>query len=302
MLTIPHIILGVVLLWCLYRAGYWTYQGYLIARYPGYIVPEKSFITRHAIKVLAWLFTLCLVGRIRVIHKSNAKFDGRLLILPNHSHMVDFAVAERALPMSYKQVGTVSEVAKGFRSPFGAWAGFIAIDTTGGKANSKAIGERTVNSYGRALSFRSRARLLIFPQGVLMFSGHIVQDPTQTGSMRTGAIRGARLAQQVIDAIKAGDATSLALVRKVHGQQADAVIAYYRKNPAALDEPLAFLPVSIEYNRHHKDTDKVNIFSKIFGGATVVVGEPVLVSSLPEDPREASEQVRLHIESLMGVR
>lgn len=302
MLSIPHILLSLVLLWFIYRAGYWTYQGYLIARYPGYIVPEKSALTKNIIKVLAWVFTTCLVGRVRVVHPQNAHFKGRLLILPNHTHMVDFAVAERALPISYKQVGTKSEVAKGFRAPLGAWAGFIAIDTTGGKANTKAIAERTINSYARALTFRSRARLLIFPQGVLMYSGRIPQDPLVKGSMRTGAIRGAYLAQQVIDAIKSGDQAALELVRKVHGDQAEEAIAYYKANPAALDEPLAILPVSIEYGKHHEDGDNVSIFSKFFGGATVVVGEPVLVSSFSRDPREASEEIRLKIEALMGVR
>lgn len=290
--------LSLIALWFGYRAIFWCYQGYLVARYPSYIVPEKSAFTRVAVKVLAAIMTQLLIGKVVSHGRKNARFKGRLLILPNHTHQLDFAVAERALPVSYKQVGTVSEVAKGIRAPFGAWAGFIAIDTTGGKANSVAIAERTIKAYARALTFRSLARLLIFPQGVLVHGGRIPSDPKTRGSMRTGSVRGAQLAQKTLDALKKGDAESLEFVRSIHGAQAEDVIKYYRRRPKALDEPLAVLPVFIDYHRRHRDEDPVGIFSKMFGGASVYIGEPMLVSSLPEDPRQASEVVRQAIEAL----
>lgn len=292
------VIFSLIAVWFGYRALFWCYQGYLVTKHPSYIVPEKSALTRIAVKILAALATQALIGKVQAYGRKNAKFKGRLLILPNHTHQLDFAVAERALPVSYKQVGTLSEVGKGIRAPFGAWAGFIAIDTTGGKANSLAIAERTVRAYARALTFRSLARLLIFPQGVLVHGGHIPADSKTRGSIRTGSVRGAQLAQKTLDALKKGDAESIEFVRTVHGAQANEVIKYYRRNTAALDEPLAILPVFIDYHRRHKDSDVVGIFSKMFGGASVYIGEPILASSLPEDPRQASEVVRQAIEAL----
>ena len=290
-------VLGLIALYLVIKAVYWSYQGWLLTKYPGYIVPAKSKFAERACKVIAGLFTSSMIGPVKVIGAENASYGGRLLILPNHSHHLDFAVCEKALPISYRQVGTKSEVS-GIRAPIGAWANFIAIDTTGGKAASKAIAERTVKSYARALTFRSRGRLLVFPQGALVHSGRIPSDSKITGSMRTGAIRGAKLAQQVIDAIKSGDAAALQLVRDVHGSQADVTIAYYKANPAALNEPLAILPVNIRYGKEHADTDAITIRSKRGGGATVVIGAPVLVSSFSDDPRVASEQLRVIIEDL----
>lgn len=291
------VLIGLLALYLVIKTVYWCYQGWLLTKYPGYIVPAKSKFAEHACKVIAGLFTSSMIGPVKVVGAEHARYGGRLLILPNHTHHLDFAVCERALPISYRQVGTKSEVS-GIRAPIGAWANFIAIDTTGGKAASKSIAERTVKSYARALTFRSRGRLLVFPQGALVHSGRIPSDSKITGSMRTGAIRGAKLAQQVIDAIKSGDAAALDLVRDVHGSQADVTIAYYKANPAALDEPLAILPINIRYGKEHADTDAITILSKRGGGARVVIGAPVLVSSLSDDPRVASEQLRVIIEAL----
>ncbi|HMW89862.1 MAG TPA: 1-acyl-sn-glycerol-3-phosphate acyltransferase [Candidatus Obscuribacter sp.] len=289
-------------LFLLYRFGFWIYQGRLMAKYPGYIVPDKTLAAKLATKVLTRLLSRIGVGSRRVLGLENlyaAAEKGRLLILPNHSFMLDFAVCEAALPLNYRQVGTVSEVAKGFRGTLGAWAGFIAIDTTGGKANSKAVAERTIRSYARALSFKSKDRLLIFPQGKLVYSGGIPQDSKVPGSMRTGAVRGAQLALQVFKALRKGDEAGLALVRDVHGRQADEVIAYYKRHPEALNEPLYVLPVAIDYHRRHADSDNLTLFSKRGSGATVVIGKPIDVSGLSDDPRVASETIRVAIQELL---
>ncbi len=119
-----------------YRVRFWMNEGKKLAK-GGYLPPPPTFFGRWAYRLATKLGCFLVVGPVKVIGRQNARYPGRLIIVPNHQFEFDFAVVSRALPYAYRQLAVASEVS-GFRSAIAAWVGFCAVDGERGKAKGKS--------------------------------------------------------------------------------------------------------------------------------------------------------------------
>mgnify|MGYP001202445610 CR=1 FL=1 len=267
-------LVALVLIW---RFSFWYGEGRKLVR-DGYLPPNPTFFGQLALRSISKLMCKLFVGPIKVIDRSNARFNGRLNILPNHQFPLDFMVVASALPYGYRHLGTVSEMKNPLRATLSAFAGFFAVNTEGGKAQSG--GQAVVEACGKCLGLHRKSRLLMFPQGKL------VQDNVlRPEDFRTGAIRAMHAA---------------------------------RDHFGCPTETLAVLPMAVHYKRDPKDADWFHKLVVALGwksfrkfkyydetatnyGAVVVIGRPIPLADLPEDPREAIEVVRQEIDKLLTV-
>lgn len=251
-------VLAAIGLYGAYRTSFWLAEGKKLTTRDGYVPPAQTWLAKVALKFFSYVMTLPTIGRIKVIGRENVYAPGRLMILGNHSFELDFAVTQRAMPVPYRQIGALNQLL-GLRAPFAAWTGFVAVNTDGGKAKSKETGEKVVQAYANVLKHGADSRLMLFPQGKLVYTGELLPE-----DFRTGAVRGMQIAAKDV-------------------------------NPSEL----AVLPFAIHYHKvRHGRTGLSQFFSR-FGGATVVIGERIPYSALPQDPRDATEFVRQQIASLL---
>jgi len=272
---------------CLYGMGFWIYQGKKLQE-TGYMPPPSSKFARWFYKRACFAFAWLFVGPVKVFGRENAKFDGRGLVLPNHQFAMDFAVVGLATPYSYRQVAKAKELLGLVRGTLAAWIGTVGVQVEGGKAQDGA--SNTVIDTGKNILVASHgARLLLFPQGMLVWDN--VLRPKE---FRTGA------------------------TRIIHATLAEIG-----------DDPFYVQPIAIEYKRDPKDATRFTKFMHAIGlkafrrwkdyelvvaadgtktkkprvyttyGATCVIGKPIDTRTLSKDPREAIESVRVVIQGLL---
>jgi 1-acyl-sn-glycerol-3-phosphate acyltransferase len=290
--------LGNVLFWALiaallfmaYRTGYWIWQGRKLQK-TGYMPPPSTRFARWFAKRVYQIVCMIGVGPVKVIGAENAKFAGRALVLPNHQFALDFAVVGKAIPFSYRQVAKAKELRPIIRGTLAAWAGIVGVQVEGGKSQEGGGGQAVIDTGARIINASKGARLLLFPQGKLVFSNKISND-----DFRTGAIR------MVNGAAELGG-----------------------------DDQLYVLPVAVHYKRDRKDASAVHRFMNAIGfknfrrwkdfelvpnadgtktkvdrifttyGATVVIGKPMAAKDLPKDPRAATNAVAAEIQRLLTI-
>jgi 1-acyl-sn-glycerol-3-phosphate acyltransferase len=258
-------VLAVALIALVARVRFWAKEGAKL-QISGYLPPKPSWFANTVYTGLCRLVAFLFIGPVKIIGKKNGKYNGRLMIASNHQYQFDFSMVSRAVPVGMHYMTVTSEL-KGIRGVLGAWTGAFGVDpTVPGGAEAAIQGSVTI------MVRDPNSRMLIFPQGKL-----VKDNVLRPEEFKTGAVR---IAKQAAD--------------KIDGQ------------------PLAILPLGVVYKRDPKDASfvhrllrKVGLkgFRRAFGyanyGATVVVGEPIPVSSLPSDPHEATELLRVKIQALV---
>lgn len=241
-------------------------------RTAGYLPPEPSWFGRNFYTAVCRIGTRIACGPVQVIGKENAQYEGRLAIVPNHQHGLDFAVVRVAMPWPYRQIGALKEAARlPGMATLAAWIGTFTVPVQGGKASTG--GQAAIDACARYLSQRRINKLLMFPQGKLVFDNIL-----RSADFRTGAVRALQAAQLMVH---------------------DGV------------EP-AFLPVAIYYHPPTEATSLFRrVVNKLWRkflsgyasgpvcGATVVIGKPIPISALPTDIRQATEVLRTKIQKLL---
>jgi 1-acyl-sn-glycerol-3-phosphate acyltransferase len=249
------------------RLGYWYWHGRRLQG-PGYIPPHPSKLEDVIFVWLCRRLLRAIIGPIRVVGLEHARaLKGRALILPTHPHGLDFMAVRVAMPFPYRTIGAASQIGV-LNSGLAAFSGTIAIPTVAGKAvgNTSAV----IDGSAHMLAQDGDARELIFPQGLLHPDNELRPE-----DFRTGAVR---IMQQVDELTDHAPFSALP------------VALYYWEEPNApgwLRRRLARLTVKVELT----DAPKY--------GVTVMIGEPILLSDLPHDPREATEFLRCKIRELL---
>lgn len=253
-----------------YRVHFWVREGKRMQT-AGYLPPEPSWFGRTFYTVVCKIGARIACGPITVIGRENADYDGRLAVVPNHQHGLDFAVIRVAMPWPYRQIGALKEAARfPGMATLSAWIGTFTVPVQGGKAGTG--GQAAIAACARYLT-RRLAKLLIFPQGKLVFDNVL-----RSTDFRTGAVRALQAAQLMITD---GDVP-------------------------------AFLPVAIYYHPSTSATNMFRrginwLWRKLLSGynsgpvcgATVVIGKPIPISDLPTDIRQATEVLRVKIQELL---
>lgn len=224
----------------------------------GHLPPKTGLLARFTLGLVSYLLTFLGVGPVRVIGAHRARYRGRLLVTPNHSFQLDFAMVRRGTGHSFRYMTDANEL-RGWRGVLGAWSGAFPVQAGAGDAAFKAA--------VRALGIDPDSLVLIFPQGKLVRDNVLRKEDFRYGAAR--------------------------IIRQTH-----------EEHPG---EPMAILPVAIYYKRSPQDRHWTHfifaplrrMFSITNYGGVVVIGEPIPVESLPADPAEATEVIRIEIQKLL---
>lgn len=255
----------------------------------GYLPPPPTFMARLFFKLATRLIVFLVVGPVKVRGRKNARYNGRLLIAPNHTFQMDFAVTRTALPCHYTQIAKAAEVS-GARSIVAAWVGTIAAKVEGGAA-TPGQGAAVVKAAANYLASSARTRLLLFPQGKLVYDNVLRPE-----DFRTGAARSLSLAVQQLGTDDQVALLPVAILYKRDPKDA----SYFQRLIGLLARvisPLRKFRTWVDVTRNADGTKTVTKFVNY--GATVVIGEPIPFSELPENPHQSSQVMRAKIQELL---
>ncbi len=246
---------------------FWQAEGRKLQQ-SGYLPPAPSPIARLVFHLSNRLIVFLAVGPVKVIGRKNLRgYRGRLVVVPNHTQPPDWALVNQGVDYE-RYTASTGELA-GVRGFLSAWSGCFGVNS-----KQPGGGQAVVDASVNVLASKSNASLLLFPQGKLVADNVLRPD-----DFHTGAVRIMKAAAEKIGA-----------------------------------EPLAALPVAIHYKQDatgatwfHRLMRKLGLkwFRNLFGtrnyGAVVVVGKPIPVQQLPEDPHQATELLRTKIAELLAV-
>jgi 1-acyl-sn-glycerol-3-phosphate acyltransferase len=256
----------------------------------GYLPAPPTFLARLFFKLATRLIVFLVVGPVKVVGKRNARYDGRLLIAPNHTFQMDFAVTRTALPCHYTQIAKQAEV-KGPRAIFAAWVGTIAAKVEGGTAKP-GQGAAVVKAAANYLASRKLTRLLLFPQGKLVYDNVLRPEDFRTGAARTMSM--------AVEQLGDGEAVAL-LPAAIHYRRDPKDASHFQRFVGAIARvisPLRGFRTWVDVTRNADGTKTVTKFRNY--GAVVVIGEPIPFSLLPQDPHECSQFMRAKIQELLN--
>ncbi|MBS1990013.1 MAG: 1-acyl-sn-glycerol-3-phosphate acyltransferase [Cyanobacteria bacterium SZAS LIN-3] len=273
--------------YCLYGMGFWIYQGKKLQQ-TGYMPPPSSKFARWFYKRACHVFAFLFVGPVKVIGRENALFEGRGLVLPNHQFAMDFAVVGLATPFSYRQVAKAKELLGLVRGTLAAWIGTVGVQVEGGKAQDG--GSNTVITTGKDILVNSKgARLLLFPQGMLVWDN--VLRPKE---FRTGATR---ILQATLAEIGEDPLYVLPMAIEYHRDPKHATRLTKILHGLGIKAFRRWRDYELVINADGTKTKKPRVYTTY--GATCVIGKPIDVRTLSKDPREAIEAVRVNIQGLL---
>ena len=267
----------------------------------GYTPPKAGWTSRVCMKLACRFAAFMTVGKVKVIRSKNVPTNGRVIFAANHQIPIDFAMLCRGAGRHIRLLTSADELT-GFFGVISAWFGIISIAWKS-KADSAAAEEACVQAVAKV-----DGALGIFPQGSLLPDNVLNKTEFRPGSVRI-ARKAEALAEQEVQIVP--------------------VAIYYERNPAKADwthrllkryrsmflglrnprtwNPLFKLDLSTlppaereaveaqqkELLRAYKKSHVTNY------GGVVVVGDPIPVSSLPADPLEAIEVIRVKMAALL---
>lgn len=224
----------------------------------GYLPPPPNKWGLFWLDVFSWLILFVQVGRVKVIGRENLeKLDGKgHLITPNHPHFADVCVMPYVLGerrARYMAARGVFTFGKGLGALLFGPMGAFAVDLTKGKGGpAKDVSVELV---------AARDRLVIFPEGWAYLDG-ITRD------FKNGAVRINREASEILD-----------------GEEVYLLPTYlrYGKYPGEwilkIGPPAEYFLLMLLFPFYRR-------------GVTVVFGEPIPTSALPDDEDEATEYLK----------
>ncbi|MBZ0186075.1 MAG: 1-acyl-sn-glycerol-3-phosphate acyltransferase [Candidatus Obscuribacterales bacterium] len=229
----------------------------------GYLPPPPTKRGLFALKLLSRLLIFIQVGRVKIKGMENlAKLDGEAyLVAPNHPHFADVAVLPIVMegrPARYMAARGVFTFGGGLGALMFGPMGAFAVDLTKGKGGPAKEAAISVITGGQ--------RLVMFPEGWAYLDGVM-------GEFKKGAVRIAREASESLSR-----ETYLLPVFLRYGKYPG---SWIRKIPPPA-EYFFFMLLLPVFRR----------------GVTVVIGEPIPTSSLPEDDLEATELLKQQVIAL----
>lgn len=234
--------------------NYWKQQGELYAS-PAYLSPPPGRIARYVRYNLCRLFVFAKVGHLTVVGKEKIDSNARYIIVGNHQIQHDAMLLPTVLKLlNYRALMSIDELT-GYRAPLGAYAGMLAVHPTGHKGASVLLALK-------ALKNEPDSSLIIFPQGRLIKDNVLRREDFRPG----------------------------------------AAVISTRANKESV-KPLAILPIGIEYLRQPESLQHLPWYVRMFFlngrqwfgqttyGAIVVVGEPILLKTLSQEPDQITQLI-----------
>jgi 1-acyl-sn-glycerol-3-phosphate acyltransferase len=280
----------------LVRTVYWYLEGRKL-QVSGYMTPPSTKLARWTFKAVANVGTRLLVGPVDVKGKENAQFKGRGLVLPNHMITWDFGVVGKAIPFSYRQLSKAAEIKNPVIATLAAWIGTVGVQVEGGKSQDGG-GQAVVDTGARILAHSKGSRMLLFPQGMLVYSGD-----TSSKTFRTGA---SRMLTQAASSIGDDPLYALPVAIRYKTDKREATWLQRLLYPLGLKFVRTFRYSEKELGADGQPVIKENgkpsyvKKSMVLYGAYVSIGKPIAYKDLPSDPRAAIECVRQSIETMLA--
>lgn len=244
------------------RVRFWISEGKKLLE-PGYQTPRVSFWARLTRLVVGRIAMYLRVGRLIVIGKSNLKYNGRLLLMPNHQIEKDAVVVTTVFGlMHFRFLMAINQIT-GLRAPFAAWLGGIAVHHD---RNPSASVRTAIN----ALKAESDSSLVVFPQGKLVRDNVLRRDEFFAGALMIGKLAGKK-SELPFAALPVG--------------------IYYDRDPK--HATLLFRIARALRIRWFSDW-----FNETTYGVTVMFGRPIPLADLPDDLDEATTRVFEEIRTL----
>jgi 1-acyl-sn-glycerol-3-phosphate acyltransferase len=244
-----------------WRLQFWLHQGQLMQQ-SGHLTPPPSIFARLFWRVATPLLVYLCIGPVTVIGRENLRVQGKRILVPNHTHAMDFALVSKALRGHCRYMVTTSEV-HGLRGAFAAWTGAIPVNT-----HFPQGGELALNASIQTLVDGDTETFLIFPQGRLLG-----QDQLNPADFKHGFARIARSVYEETD-----------------GEPAFVIpMALYYKRDASQAPWSHWLLARLR-----------GAFGQTNYGAVVVVGEAIATEQLPADPDAATAVVVGRLQQLLA--
>lgn len=267
----------------------------------GYTPPRTGRAGQLAFKLATRLLTFLTVGRVIVVNRCKSPKHGRVIFAANHQLPCDFAMLRRAANRHFRML-TAADQLKGPIGFLGAWMGVISV-----AFKQKSDGAAAEAACIKAVA-ENEGALGIFPEGALL-----PDNPNLSENFRPGAVRIARAA-----ALASGSPVQIvpiAIFYKHDRKQADWTHRFFgrfRSTFLGTRNPRNFDPIFKESLEGKSETEVAQIEAireaKLRGyrkshvtnyGGVVVVGEPIDIRDLPEDPIEAIGKIRDAVAALL---
>jgi 1-acyl-sn-glycerol-3-phosphate acyltransferase len=270
------------------RLVYWYKEGRKLQN-SGYMPPSSTRFARGFYKNACRLITFLGVGPVKIIGAENARFAGRALVLPNHQFALDFAVVGKALPFSFRQVAKAGEVKSAVMGTLAAWIGTVGVQVEGGKSQKSGGGQAVIDAGAKILANSSGARMLLFPQGKLVFDNKLVGDDFRTGATR--------ILNATVATVGADGLYALPMAIHYSRDQRDATRLHRFLNAIGLKSFRRYKDFELVANADGSKTKVRRVYTTY--GATVVIGKPIAMKDLPSDPRAAINVIAAEIQKLL---
>lgn len=247
------VFLGVVWLWWY---GYWNYHGRKLHSEDGYIPPAPGCRATKAMATTSYIGRFLLAGSCTIIGRENLATvkDQRVIFLPSHVDEADWSLVFPELGRPSRYMASRDQLT-GIRKRLAAFTGALAVDNTKRKSRGGAL-EAAIEAM---VKDGQRAALTIFMQGMLVRDNVISVDDFKPGAVRIG--------KAVVE--RSGDST-VAYVPMAVAYVQDETVGGLRRYFNELGAKVARRGLMVN-----------NV------GAVLVIGEPILVASLPDDDIEA---------------
>lgn len=272
------------------RVAYWFRQGRKLQT-SGYMPPSSTRIARMFYKAACHAITFLGVGPVKVIGRENAKFIGRGLILPNHQFALDFAVIGKATPFSFRQLAKAKEVKNPIMGAIAAWIGTVGVQVEGGKSQSAGGGQAVIDAGAKILAKSSGARMLLFPQGKLVYSNVLKEEDFRTGATR--------ILNTTVELVGINGLYALPVAVHYKRDRKDATRFHRLVNALGFKGFRRWKDFELVPNADGTKTKEDRTFTTY--GATVVIGKPIAMADLPTEPREAIKVIAAEIQALLTV-
>lgn len=246
----------------------------------GYAAPEPSWFGRLFLRVFEWAINTFFNGPIHVIGAENVDIEGRVIIAPNHCHLIDAIAVGRVLPYVPRYIGA-HNVVRGVLGFIGAFTGAITVDRGSPRGAALAY-HQTVKVFEE----HPDMCLVMFPQGRLVYKKDVAED-----------------GRVVVESILELSDFKTGVVRMLRELE--------EKQPLV---PTTILPVAIY---HETDRRKASLLRRIFDpyripslrkltgygvyGTTVVFGEGITNADLTGTHRQATGQLMDTIDGLLHI-
>lgn len=254
-ILIALVVIGVVYLWWY---GYWNYHGRLLHKEDGYIPPSPGYRAAKAMAFTSRIGRFVLSGPCTIVGRENIERvkDQRVIFLPSHVDEADWSVVFPELRRPTRYMAARDQLT-GVRKRMAAFTGALAVDLTTKRSRAGAL-DAAIQAM---VKDGQRAAFTIFMQGKLVRNNVI-----STTDFKKGALRIARaVVERTNDVSLAGIPMAVAYV------QDDSVNGLRRHFN----------------NWAGKVVRRGNMVHNV--AAVLVIGEPIAMSSLPDDDEDAKE-------------